>query len=243
MTLKFKFLEGVDDTAAQRDILMEKHKALSNNMIALKARHEAALREISFLREWIAALESDAPLPPIQTGFPQHYILPAAPRTPLTFWKTAREKLLWSGLSAEQALHLELTCLIRLAKGENAAHFPRVLKLDLLKKRFELTDQGPSLKERQKTGKKVAVRDADQQIATIIAALKEAKITYLDMHPDGKNLCVQDDGHLSLIDFDITAIDGLPQSGLLAEKLKTFDENGGYDALAQQMREIIARLC
>lgn len=222
--------------------LHQKHLKLASNMRKLKARHEAALREIAFLREKLAAAEPHAPAPPILTGFPTAYELPPAPRTPVTHWKVAREKLLWSGLTAEQALHLEVTCLTRLAKGAAAAHFPRCLTLDKNAGQFELTDQGQTLKARAAAGILTPIPDVAAQIATIITALQAAKLVHLDMHPDGRNLCLDDAGRLSLIDFDIAAYDETPFSGEITQRLRAFHARGGYAQFADLMAEIIASL-
>ncbi|WP_071799055.1 hypothetical protein [Natronohydrobacter thiooxidans] len=222
--------------------LPEKHRKLASNMRKLKARHEAALREIAFLRARLAMVEPHAPQPAILSGFPARYHLPAAPRTPVTHWKEARERLLWSGLAREQALHLEVTCLIRLAQGQGAAQFPRLLALEMPAGRFELTDQGQTLLALRTAGRQIRVPDAEMQIATILAALEAARVVHLDLHRDGRNLCLDAGGRLSLIDFDIAALDGVPFSGEIAARLAEFHAAGGYAGFGTRMRAIIAAL-
>ena len=220
--------------------LREKHRKLASNMRKLKARHEAALREITFLRARLARTEPHAPHPPILSGFPETYALPPAARTPRTHWKEARERLLWSGLNRAQALHLEVSCLIRLAQGQGAAHFPRLLGLAMTTGRFELTDQGPTLRDRAVTETPVKIMNPEAQIDAILAALKAAHVVHLDMHRDGRNLCVDDDGRLSLIDFDIAALDDVPFSGEIAARLQQFHAAGGYAGFGTALREIVA---
>lgn len=222
--------------------LREKHAKLASNMRKLKARHEAALREIAFLRERLAQAEPHAPQPAILTGFPARYDLPQAARTARTHWKHAREKLLWSGQTRDQALHLEISCLIRLAQGAGAAQFPRLLSLDLGAARFEMTDQGDTLKDLKALGQWRAIPDAGGQIDSIVAALREARVVHLDMHPDGRNLCLDARGRLSLIDFDIAAVDDVPFSGEIAARLAMFHAEGGYAGLAARMRSVIAAM-
>lgn len=220
--------------------LPEKHRKLAANMRKLKARHEAALREIAFLRARLAAAEPHAPHPAILSGFPERYALPDAPRTRITHWKEARERLLWSGLTRAQALHLEVTCLTRLAQGQGAAQFPRILTLDMIAGRFELTDQGMTLQALAAAGRTVTIPDAQAQIATILAAMEAARVVHLDMHRDGRNLCVDARGRLSLIDFDIAAFDDVPFSGEIAIRLAEFHAEGGYAGLGARIRDIIA---
>ena len=222
--------------------LQRKHLKLASNMRKLKARHEAALREIAFLRGKLAEAEPHTPAPAILTGFPVAYTLPSAQRTPVTHWKEAREKLLWSGLTREQALHLELTCLTRLAQGTAAEHFPRVLAIDMHAGRFELTDQGQTLKARAAAGCKTPIPKLMMQVRTIVAALEKAGVVHLDMHPDGRNLCLDDAGRLSLIDFDIAACDDTPFSGEIAQRLRAFHDSGGYAGFAALMSQVVASL-
>lgn len=222
--------------------LHRKHLKLASNMRKLKARHEAALREIAFLRGKLAAAEPHAFAPRILTGFPGTYTLPPAPRTPVTHWKESREKLLWSGLTREQSFHLEVTCLIRLAQGAAADHFPRLLTLDAQAGRFELTDQGQTLKTRAAAGIKPTIPDVAAQIARIVVALQAARVIHLDMHPDGRNLCLDDAGRLSLIDFDIAACDETPFSGEITQRLRAFHDSGGYAGFAALMSQVVASL-
>lgn len=216
--------------------LAEKHRKLASNMRKLKARHDAALREITFLRARLAAAEPHADQPAILSGFPASYAIPPAPRTARTHWKEPREKLLWSGLTAAQALHLEVTCLIRLAAGQGAAHFPRLLGLDMRAGRFELTDQGETLLALGAAGKRPPIPEPEAQIAAILSALEAARVVHLDMHADGRNLCVDAAGRLSVIDFDIAALDDVPFSGEIAARLAAFHAEGGYAGFGARIR-------
>lgn len=222
--------------------LQQKHLKLAENMRKLRARHDAALREISFLRARLAQAEPHAPSPAILSGFPEHYPLPRVARTRITHWKEARERLLWSGLTRDQALHLELSCLLRLAQTPMAAHFPGVLQIDLADGRFELTDQGQTLKALAAARRPLRVRDPEAQIDAIVTALAGARVVHLDMHADGRNLCLDATGRLSLIDFDIAAVDEVAMSGNISERLHAFHVEGGYASLKDSMRSIVARL-
>jgi len=42
-----------------------------------------------------------------------------------------------------------------------------------------------------------------RQIDCILNLLSKANITHLDLNDNGKNICINEDGHLSIIDFDI----------------------------------------
>ena len=55
----------------------------------------------------------------------------------------------------------------------------------------------------KKTNKRIFVKNLNQQIINIYKILKESNISHLDINENGKNICITNDGILSLIDFDI----------------------------------------
>tara|TARA_B110001469_G_scaffold125498_1_gene141027 strand:+ start:976 stop:1317 length:342 start_codon:yes stop_codon:yes gene_type:complete len=50
--------------------------------------------------------------------------------------------------------------------------------------------------------------DIDEQINCILYNLKKAKVYHNDMHPSGKNLTINEEGDIALIDFNIAYTDG-----------------------------------
>ena len=54
--------------------------------------------------------------------------------------------------------------------------------------------------------KDVVIKNLDQQLKCITFNMKKAGVMHRDMHRSGKNLCVNNDGIVSVIDFDIAKI-------------------------------------
>lgn len=119
------------------------------------------------------------------------------------------------GLSANQSYRLELLCLQRLAKnfeckcGLGRDHFPRVRVCR--RRTLGMTHCGCSLDiplSRRSTVPPLQDLKLDAQIDCIVDNLVRCNIEHLD--PLDKNLCLSDDGVLSLIDFDIASVDNHP---------------------------------
>lgn len=226
---------------AQPRDMARRLRALRVKRRKLKQRHGAALREIAFLRARLQAHEQRGPQPPIlpPPGSLRPELQPRAGRT--TLWKTARERLLWSGLTADQALYLECTCLQRLARvtGAERSHFPQIIVIRPEDHCFEITHQGPTVREMVQDGRRALLPDPEAQVTRIVAQLRAANVAHLDMHPDGRNLCVSADGHVSVIDFDIASFDGVAYSGMIERHLTSFHDAGGYDGYARLLLEIL----
>lgn len=161
-----------------------------------------------------------------------------------TLWKTARGHLLWSGLSAGQALHLECACLHRLTRAVplERPHFPQLVGLEPAQHRFEITHQGLTVRSLVAAGRRLAIPDVETQLSRIAAGLRSAGVIHLDMHADGRNLTVASDGHVSVIDFDIAAIDGVAFSGAIAKRLARFEAESGFEGFCTRMRSILGHV-
>lgn len=94
--------------------------------------------------------------------------------------------------------------------GENIKHFPKILKTYDKFNIFILTNNGYSFDNLNKKNKiKFKIKfniNIDNQLDCIISNLKYNKIYHEDMVPDGRNLCVDNNGVISLIDFNIASI-------------------------------------
>lgn len=236
-------MEAAPESDAERR-LGRRVRALTRKRAKLKQRHLAALREIAFLRARLQAVERYGPQQPIMMHA-DSLVAEVQPRKGQeTLWKSARDRLLWSGLTADQAFFLECDCLQRLARvtGQCRPHFPQLIAMKPQDYAFEITHQGPTVLQLVQEGTRVEVPDMAGQVARIVAQMRAASVIHLDMHPDGRNLSVAEDGHVSVIDFDIAACDEVAFSGMIERHLRRFHANGGHDGFARLLHEILAQI-
>ena len=139
----------------------------------------------------------------------------------------------YNGLSRKEGFQLEKDCLTLLNSnfecicGLNCNHFPKIIKCFPEKCKFILSNCGYSLnkyelKLRTKKIKPYKIKKIDEQIDCIIYNLKKCNIKHLDMHGSGKNICINKDGCISLIDFDIAVINEKCLSEKIKRKLERF---------------------
>ena len=169
----------------------------------------------------------------------------------------------WSGLTRERGYFLEKQCLRRIAKTyqcicrRKAYHFPRIVGCNDKTQTLYLTNCGISMNSfhpnsgsnflMKKKHKNVKLINIEEQIACIIHNLKRAKVKHLDMYlkdyEGGKNICVNNFGHISLIDFDTASMDNICLTHKIERKLEYY---GGhkeyYSKLRVIMRKIITKL-
>jgi hypothetical protein len=123
-----------------------------------------------------------------------------------------------SGLTRKKGFNLEKDCLIILNSNfkclcdGKCSHFPKILSCNKDEYTFTLSNCGYSLDKyellvKTKKIKPIIIKNMKEQIECIIYNLKKCKIKHLDMHPSGKNICINNKGIISLIDFDIASID------------------------------------
>ncbi|WP_144821943.1 hypothetical protein [Marinobacter piscensis] len=141
----------------------------------------------------------------------------------------------WAGLSSDQAFYLEATSLKRLwdiREISRLPHFPFPVLHGVSEQEFivKMSYCGWSLDQLPIPRKPIKVNNHIQQIENIVNMLIKAKIMHLDLRSDGKNLCIEPSGKLSLIDFDIVVINNeCPLSWQIARRkaiVKRFPE--GY---------------
>lgn len=82
----------------------------------------------------------------------------------------------------------------------------------------------------------------EEQIECIIYNLKKCKIKHLDMHSNGKNICINKKGIISLIDFDIAAIDNNYQSIKIKDSANVYEKDGYYIELKKHFISIISKI-
>lgn len=145
----------------------------------------------------------------------------------------------WAGISEEQAFLLEVFCLNRLKKRlgiSNNKHypFPEIVGVHERDLCVELSDCGRSLDQIVASDQKLEIPDHQQQLKTIVSYLCRSGVMHLDLRPDGKNLCVDEQGNLSLIDFDIACcVDTWPMSFQIKRRLDiALRYPGGYEGWA-----------
>jgi len=117
-----------------------------------------------------------------------------------------------NGLNKQECFQLEKDCLTLLNSNfeckchVKCEHFPRIVSCNPDKCKFLLSNCGFSL---DKLPKLLIPRasNIEQQIDCIIFNLQKCKIKHLDMVRNGQNVCVNENGIISIIDFDIAAID------------------------------------
>lgn len=104
----------------------------------------------------------------------------------------------------ENAL-LEIEKTFKCECGRNGYHFPKIVRIykGFYGMRMDLTDCGNTHKDIIGLNKQMVIPDLHEQLDCMINNLMRAKLIHLDIHKSGKNQCVQDDGLISLIDFDM----------------------------------------
>ncbi|SDD17212.1 hypothetical protein SAMN05421538_10115 [Paracoccus isoporae] len=163
--------------------------------------------------------------------------------------KHYKERLALTGLEAQRACWLELSCLLRLhwVAPEARDRFPLPIALDPGAPSLTMTDLGWSLDMvPAHASAAVAARlrpRVSAQVTEIVSVLEQAGIAHLDIHDSGRNIVVNTRGRLALIDFDIAAMDGMAISATIERRLQEWHRMGGYDWLARRMRDQALRFC
>lgn len=206
---------------------------------------DAAKEELKFLRSYCAGLERrfiPADEPRLFPSLTDVAIEKLA--YPHEFYrKKARSRVRWNGMSAEQAMYLEVRCLSLLSKNDRQLdgrrHFPLLIATDLARLEITMSHVGASLPDLERQGKVVVVSDLQIQVESIVQTMQSVGIVHLDMHGSGKNIGVSEDGVISLFDFDIATIDDWSMSRKIEKRLKGFQASGGYPWLRRKMHEIL----
>lgn len=144
----------------------------------------------------------------------------------------------FSGLTREQSFLLELNCLSKLNKtrGDKMDHFPRLVSFDSSECTITTSLNGVSL---DKLKNVVVTSNIVFQCQTIVNTLRESNVIHLDDHHTGKNIVINEQGIISLIDFDIAIVDGIATSAFFEPMFEKFNARGGYDGFLERMLNII----
>ena len=154
----------------------------------------------------------------------------------------------YSGYGNRQAENREILCLkILNAYTRNypctcGSHFPTLL--NYRKHSFiKLSYQGIDLRELKKKRNVIYINNLDKQIRCIYNTLKKCKIAHLDINNNGKNICINKNGTLSLIDFDIMYFRELDTfqslTPLMLERIRRFDYCDDYNKFNNKIKYII----
>ena len=126
-------------------------------------------------------------------------------------------------------------------------HFPILLSYNTDNYELTLSDCGYSLDIyknliNQKKIEPIKINNIDEQINCIIYNLKKNRIKHLDIY-NGKNLCVNKKGTISMIDFDIASINNSYKSSKFKYKNnEKFDQKDYYKKLKILMTSIISKI-
>lgn len=137
-----------------------------------------------------------------------------------------------NGLNQHNSFLLELSCLKKIEKhytcicAVKKTHFPKIVKIDVKRRQIGLTNRGESVKDIIEKKINIKAINVEEQLKCIIHNLKKRQIRHLDMAENGKNMCVNKKGTISLIDFDYASIGDKYKSPKIKSSASRF---GNYD--------------
>lgn len=110
-------------------------------------------------------------------------------------------------INSLEILELEVDCLTKLSRLPKrlSRHFPRVLSTHHTDENsfLELSNNGISLHDLSLLGYSPTIKNWKEQIAEIADGLQASEIMHLDFNSNGQNLCLDNFGTISLIDFNV----------------------------------------
>lgn len=218
----------------------------------LRGQLDRSHAEITFrTQHWHRAVAGDAAAAsPDRFGFDALHLNQPEPRPEGPYFeKLYSDRFGVSGLEAQRACWLELSCLRRLQSlgGPAANHFPIPVALDAEQPRLTMTHQGWSLDVvpahlRAEIAAKLRP-DIARQAAAITEALERARVIHLDLHATGRNMAITADGHVSLIDFDIAVFDDRVISAAIAQRLRRWQAADRYRGTVDLITAQLTRFC
>ena len=137
-----------------------------------------------------------------------------------------------TGLDQYGSFLLEISCLKKLEKDYECicnikkTHFPKLLKIDSKHRQISLTNRGKSVKDIIDKNKNIKPINVEEQMNCIIHNLKKYQIRHLDMAINGKNMCINKKGTISLIDFDYASVGDKYMSPKIQRSVEVY---GDYD--------------
>jgi len=153
----------------------------------------------------------------------------------------------WNGLTRNEAYNLEKECLICINNNFECLckikqnHFPKLIDFDDEKYQFVLSNCGICIKEYNKSKKKnIIIANKKEQVNCIIENLKKMNIIHLDMSTNGKNMCITEDGIISIIDFDIAIINNNSLSEQITKLYNQYTiKDNYYDNIRKKILKIV----
>lgn len=115
-------------------------------------------------------------------------------------------------------------------------HVPTLISKNIKKWKLEIAWAGDSVQQLQWQNKKVKVHAMHQQLNQIAQDFSTARVMHLDANIG--NLCILD-GHLFVIDFEKTCINGNPESHKLNKRYRKLMRQGGYTRLVQNWVDML----
>ena len=116
-------------------------------------------------------------------------------------------------LTRDESFDLEMNCLTLINSNfqcichNKSTHFPKLIEFDKKQFKLLLSNCGTSIDKLNHLQKKnIIVYNLDKQLDCIIHNLKNANVQHRDMHLSGKNICIDNNGIISIIDFDLARI-------------------------------------
>ena len=134
----------------------------------------------------------------------------------------------WNKLTQKQGYELEKNCLQLLEQNyeciceKKKIHFPQIIKYDDKKFKLFLSINGISLNKYEQFLKLNVIdkfemkSNIEKQVDCILHNLQKSKIKHFDLAP--KNICINEVGTISLIDFDIASINDIGMSSNLQKR-------------------------
>ena len=118
----------------------------------------------------------------------------------------------WNGLTRRKGFDLERECLTILNSNFKCIcsiecnHFPIIIECFPNKYKFIFSNCGINLQKyefmlKTKKIKPIVIKKMEEQIDCIIYNLKKCNIKHLDMVSNTRNICINEKGHISLIDL------------------------------------------
>ena len=158
------------------------------------------------------------------------------------------------GLPLNISFLLEINCLKRLTKKfkcicrKKKRHFPDLIKYNKYTKKMLLRNCGYSIhiiNKNKYLRKKYKVINPHEQINCIIHNLIRTKIKHLDLifnqNYRSQNLCINNKGELSLIDFDIAVIKNIYLSRKIKKRAELFGSINYYKKLRNTIMNILKK--
>jgi len=151
---------------------------------------------------------------------------------------------IYSGYSPQYSQQREIHALSLLTQ-EQSIHFPTLVEVKK-NKYIKITNQGIDLKKLKRTNKIIIINNLDKQLASIYNVLSKTGIAHIDLNDNGKNVCISNNGIISLIDFDIVHFihsdNNSSLTPLMKNRIQRFTYCNSFILFYNKMVRII-RLC